>query len=134
VFRAIIAGSVAAAVHLAAVGAPLFHGHLDGHHHDHHGAVSVHAHMGGHEAGHHFRPGADGSVVSADEESELATAIQLFVAAEPSLLAIPAPPPLRFTLPAPLESMVRRTPAGLHSHDPPSRQSGPSRAPPPFLS
>jgi hypothetical protein len=134
VFRAITAGFVAAAVHLAAVAAPLFHAHLDGHHHDHHGAVSVHAHLGGHEAGHHFRPDADGSVVSADEDSEVASAIQLFVAAQPSPFAIPGPPPLRFTVPAPLESMVPRTPAGLHSHDPPPRQSGPSRAPPPFLS
>ncbi len=132
-FRAIIAGSVAVALQLAALGAPLFHAHLDDHHHAHHGAARVHAHMGGHNTAHHGL-GSNGPAVVEGDDAEKTTAFQLFVAAAPSALAVPAPPPLRFTLPAPLESIVPSPPAGLHSHDPPPRQSGPSRAPPPFLS
>jgi hypothetical protein len=133
VLRAIVAVSSAAALQLAAVGAPLFHAHLDDHHEEHHGAARVHAHIGGHESAHHVILG-DGPAIAEEGDAELATAVQLFIAVEPSPLATAALPQLRFTLPAPLESIVPSPSGALHSHDPPLRHSGPSRAPPAFLS
>ena len=131
VLRAIVAVFVAITLHLAIVGAPLLHAHPDGHHEDHHGAARVHAHLGGHphDVLHH-----DGPAVSTNEDSERVIGLQLFVAVQAAAFPTPALPQLRFTLIAPLESIVPGPPGALHSHDPPRRQSGPSRAPPAFLS
>ena len=129
--RTITAVFVAITLQLAVVGAPLFHAHLDDDHDGHHRAARVHAHLGGHahHALHH-----DGPAVAQNEDSERAIGLQLFVAVQPAAFSVPALPQLRFTLAAPLESIVLSPSGALHSHDPPLRQSGPSRAPPPFLS
>jgi len=123
---------LAGAVQYAALGLPLVHAHLDDHDHDgHHGDARVHAHLGGHphHALHH-----DGPAVAKNEDSERAIGLLLFVAVQPASFSFPALPQRHFTLPAPLESIVPSPTGVLHSHDPPLRQSGPSRAPPSFQS
>jgi hypothetical protein len=129
-----VALSSAVALQLAALGAPLLHAHLDDHDHQgHHGAARVHAHLGGH--GHvHASTDRDHPAVTEGEDAERATGLQLFVAVEPAPFLIPALPPSRYALPAPLESIMRRPPAVAHSNDPPSAASCPPRAPPSFLS
>ena len=134
-FRPLVAVSSAVALHLAALGAPLVHAHLDDHDHDHHGAVRVHAHLGGHAAPHHHaRDHDDHPAFDEDESAERATGLQLFVAVEPSLLSSPSLPAARYALPAPLQSVMRRPPAVAHSHDPPGVRLSVPRAPPSLLS
>jgi hypothetical protein len=132
VFRVVIALMSAVAVQLAAFGAPLFHAHLDSHDDDaHHGSARVHAHLAAHQHTHTLVD-HDDPALAGGAAGERATAVQLFVAVEPALFLIPALPPSRYTLAAPMQSMMRRPPAVVHTHDPPGRGLAPSRAPPSF--
>ena len=134
VLRAIVAVSLAVALQLAALGAPLVHAHLDDHDHDgHHAAARVHAHLGGHGSIHRVTH-HDDPAVSEGEDAERATGLQLFVAVEPAPFSIPALPQARYTLPSPLQSIMRRPPVVAHSHDPPGGGPAASRAPPALLS
>jgi hypothetical protein len=134
VLRATIAVSLAAALQLAALGAPLLHAHLDDHDHDgHHGAARVHAHLGGHSTARHATQ-HDDPAVTEDEDSERATGLQLFVAVEPTPFSIPALPEARYAVPMPLESIMRKPPVVAHSHGPPGGRPAALRGPPAFPS
>ena len=133
VLRATVAVFLAAALQLAALGAPLLHAHQHGGHHGRHADAYIHAHVGGHA---HADPGAhyDSPPAAEDAPRERVTWLQLFVAVEASAFAIPALPPTRYALPPLLESIDRRQPAVGHSHDPPGVQLTALRGPPVFPS
>jgi len=141
--RRLLAVSLAIAVPVGALCAPLVHAHPDDHHDGHHGASRVHSHLAAHGIDHtgptahdidhhHVRLGA--FEIEAGAGTELVTRVQFFVADQPNDLIPIGLLPLGFALPAPLESVMRRPPVVSHSHDPPLARSGPSRAPPAILS
>lgn len=139
VIRTLAAVGLSVALPLGALCAPLLHAHLDDHHADHHDANRVHAHLGGHDVDHHDASSeeqiAEGRPeVAPDADPEGVTRLQVFVAVHPGTPAAPALPLARYTLPAPLESIMRRPPVVVHSHGPPSVSSAGSRAPPAFPS
>lgn len=141
--RRLVAISLSLAVPIGALCAPLVHAHPDDHHDGHHGASRVHSHLAAHGIDHlgrtrhdidhhHIRPGA--LEIESEADPELVTRVQFFVADQPDELIAVGLQPLGFTLPSPLESVMRRPPAVSHGHDPPLARSGPSRAPPAILS
>lgn len=133
VIRTLTAVGLSVAIPLGALCAPLVHAHVDDQHADHHAANRVHAHLGGHDVDHHVSLAGE-LAIEPDQDPEHITRLQVFVAvyaAAPSFLALPR---ARYTLPAPLESVMRRPPSVVHSHGPPSASSAGSRAPPVFPS
>jgi hypothetical protein len=128
VLRATVAVSLAVALQLAALGAPLLHAHRHDGHHGRHGAY-VHAHVGGHTRA---DPGAhhDDPLALDDVDRDRATWLQLFVAVKSVPFSIPALPHPRYAVPAPLESIMRKPPAVVHSHDPPGGRPAALRGPP----
>lgn len=133
VVRRLLAVCLSVAVPIGALCAPLVHAHLDDHHGDHHDANRVHAHLGGHDVDRHVSPGHE-LAIEPDADPEHVTRLQVFVAVHAAAPASPALPQTRYTLPAPLESVMRRPPAVVHSHDPPATSSAGPRAPPAFPS
>ena len=141
--RRFLAVSLSVAVPVGALCAPLVHAHPDDHHVGHHDTSRVHAHLGAHEFDDHdrnhyaidhhaVRPGA--SEVAADTDPEQVTRVQFFVADQPDEPIPVGLQPLGFTLPVPLESVMRRPPAVSHGHDPPVVSLSTPRAPPAILS
>lgn len=115
----LLAACLCVALPIGALCAPFLHAHLDDHHGDHHEAARVHAHLGGHEAQRHAASQAELAIGSGSEPEDV-TRLQVFVAVHPVVPASPALSPARYTLPAPLESIMRRPLTVVHSHGPPS--------------
>lgn len=131
--RRLFAVTLCVAVPIGALCAPLVHAHLDdhhdGHHAGHHDANRVHAHLDGHEVDRHVSS-EEALAVEPGADPEHVTRLQVFVAVHAAAPIAPALPQARYTLPAPLESIMRRPPAVVHSHGPPGASSTGSRAPP----
>jgi hypothetical protein len=152
VVRRLLAVGLSVAVPMGALCAPLVHAHLDDHHGGHHDANRVHAHLAGHppapeapagprrsasaEAGvdHHVVSAGHELAVEPDADPEDVTRVQVFLAVHAAAPTSPALPQARYSLPAPLESVMRRPPVAGHSHDPPAASSTGPRAPPAFPS
>ena len=148
--RKLIAVAVTLAMPVAAVCAPLVHAHLDDHAHGH----RIHAHLSGHASHHdeghgHSRSSEEPALaakhhhadehgdpaatfVAADDSSERATSVPLYVAVQKDVLLQPVLPPASFAMAAPLRSVLRRPPDVVRSHGPPVVRLSPSRAPPSF--
>lgn len=134
VVRRLLAVGLSVAVPMGALCAPLVHAHLDDHHGGHHDANRVHAHLGGHDVDHHVVSAGRELAIEPDADREDVTGVQVFLAVHAAAPASPALPQARYSLPARLESVMRRPPAVAHSHDPPGASSAGPRAPPAFPS
>lgn len=154
--RRFLAVSLALAVPIGALCAPLVHAHPDDHHGGHHAASRVHAHLGGHNLDNHERDHHDGDLdhhgddldhhgddhdgpsnsaaVEPEGEPEQVSRVSFFVAVQVDDLIPAGLQPLGFTLPVPLESVMRQPPAVSHAHDPPVVARSSPRAPPTYLS
>lgn len=133
VIRTLTAVGLSVAIPLGALCAPLVHAHLDDHHDGHHAANRVHAHPGGHKVDHPFSS-ERGLAIGADADPEHIIRLQVFVAVHAAAPSSAALSQARYSLPAPLESVMPRPPAVVHSHDPPGASSAGPRAPPAFPS
>jgi hypothetical protein len=119
--------------------APLMHAHHDDRGDSHHGANMVHAHFSGHQGGHHHRAHSNhvdvrSGVPEIDNDPDLVTRVQFFVADHPHRLISLALQPADVALAAPLDATIGQPPLVSHAHDPPLVRSGPPRAPPSVLS
>jgi hypothetical protein len=131
VVRRLLAVCLSVAVPIGALCAPLVHAHLDAGHHE---ANRVHAHISGHDLDGHHAASEHHLAIEPDADPEHITWLQAFVAVHAAAPISPALPQAHYTLPAPLESVMRRPPAAVHSHDPPGASSAGPRAPPTFSS
>ena len=129
----LLAVCLCVAVPIGALCAPLVHAHVDDHHAGHHDANRVHAHLSGHDVDRHVSSGGD-LAIGPDVDPEHITRLQIFVAIHAAAPLSVALAHARYTLPTPLESIMRRPPAVVHSHGPPGASFAGSRAPPAFPS
>ena len=149
VHRRFLAVSLALAIPIGALCAPLVHVHPDDHHDGHHAAARVHAHLSGHNLDNHEREHHHGSALDPDDDHdnpsnpvavepegdpEQVSRVSFFVAVQVGDLIPDGLQPMGFTLPVPLESVMRRPPAVSHAHDPPVVFRSSPRAPPALLS
>jgi len=158
--RRLLAVSLSLAVPIGALCSPLVHVHPDDQHDDHHASGRVHAHLSGHNLDDHARDhhgdhdndhhGGDHEsdhhdsaiddhdtravVVEPEANPEQVSRATFFVAVQVDDLIPAGLQSLGFTLPAPLESIMRRPPAVSHAHDPPPVSPSSPRAPPARLS
>jgi hypothetical protein len=130
VVRKLLAVGLSVAVHAAALGGPLVHAHLGGHDSDHHHeGATVHAHFSGHGRSH-----ADSNGLTLADDTDRAVPVQFFLAVNSTPFHLsPALLPT-LDLIAPAATAPRSGLQVVHGHDPPFATSGPSRAPPTFLS
>lgn len=128
--RKVIAVALLVAVHGAALTAPFVHAHPDDHATAHHNGRSVHSHW----AGHTHSTYAAHLPAFAPDDHDRATPLNSFVGVAVSAMGTPMVAPQLFALAAPAERRAHHPVNVVHSHDPPTAVSVPSRAPPAFLS
>ena len=131
VLRRLIAIGLSAAVHAAALSAPLVHAHVGGHESDpHHGRGALHAHLPGHPSHAASHPHRASPRSLADNDAERTVYLQLFVAVGAASFELPPAVASSYELPVPIAPSPRDLLRVVHGLDPPAGRSLSSRAPP----